>query len=343
MAKIKQVFTDDREIAHLWMHQTQESARNPRRNFYFDGPMIYSYGSHFPIAKLATNAILFTTRTYSITTSRHIGAVRQAIHGNDLPVFYLPDPSDAYPACFESYRKRIEDLIESIKPRTRQTTKAGILAEISSLTEQSNEFAEWAGLPDRLTLPASIEQASTDLAAVRAEQLARVERDRQHHQRVLKREHAVYRRTHAGELERWRETGDRAFLTKRVDCDGTSFDYWERLNLHAWDTALLRHNVERNEVETSMGAYVPLTHAERAYRFVAALREKHQAWQTNGHTFHIGPYPLESVDAKGNIKIGCHSITWAEISVFAAHMGWDKSSAPETLHLLIHQARGLLK
>ena len=64
----KHVF-DTGEIPHLWAHRTQDDARNRQGNLYFTGDTIYSYGSHFPIARHVVNeagerAVLFTTATY---------------------------------------------------------------------------------------------------------------------------------------------------------------------------------------------------------------------------------------------------------------------------------------
>lgn len=67
---MKRVFPTD-EIAHIWAHQRQDEARNSGGNFYFNGPTIYSYGGHFPIASLSgkhPNVVYFTTRGYSNTT-----------------------------------------------------------------------------------------------------------------------------------------------------------------------------------------------------------------------------------------------------------------------------------
>ena len=80
-------------VAHLWAHQSQESARNSG-NFYFEGKDIYSYGDHFRCASFETNqqgekAYLVTTRTYSTTTAKHMGMVRKAIPGYET-VFYTP-------------------------------------------------------------------------------------------------------------------------------------------------------------------------------------------------------------------------------------------------------------
>ena len=81
------------EIPHLWAHQSQDEARNSSSSFYFSGPTIYSYGSHFPIARHVTNnqgerAILFTIARRSVTTSGHCAAVARAIPSN-ISVFHV--------------------------------------------------------------------------------------------------------------------------------------------------------------------------------------------------------------------------------------------------------------
>jgi len=53
MKKRKKLVFDTGEIPHLWAHRTQEEARNRQGNLYFTGDTIYSYGSHFPIARHA--------------------------------------------------------------------------------------------------------------------------------------------------------------------------------------------------------------------------------------------------------------------------------------------------
>ena len=83
------------EIPHLWAHRTQDEARNPQGNLYFSGDTIYSYGSHFPVARHVVSeegerAVLFTTATYSVTTSSYCSAVRSAIPSG-IPVFHVPN------------------------------------------------------------------------------------------------------------------------------------------------------------------------------------------------------------------------------------------------------------
>src|SRR5262249_10971073 len=91
MSKRQRHVFPNREIPHLWAHQTQDNARNGTGSFYFDGPTIYSYGSHFPIATHVRGlqrqaGVLFTCDKSSITTSQHMHAVQAAIPP-DVPVF----------------------------------------------------------------------------------------------------------------------------------------------------------------------------------------------------------------------------------------------------------------
>lgn len=92
---VREVYPTD-EIPHLWVHSKVTSARNGgRNNLFCDDDTIYSYGRHFPIARHVTRrgkgkAILFTTRSYSVTTARHVRLVRRAIP-SDVRLIYCAD------------------------------------------------------------------------------------------------------------------------------------------------------------------------------------------------------------------------------------------------------------
>ena len=146
------------EVPHLWAHQTQDGARTPNGNLYFEGKTIYSYGAHFPIATFVSNAdgrtaVLFTTRTYSITTAGHCSTVRQAIQ-HLSPVFHVPltnllcrygnDGSvqslvaDNKAALLTDYLARIERLsAEVARAKAHRDWK---FAELTKLVAEANEF-----------------------------------------------------------------------------------------------------------------------------------------------------------------------------------------------------------
>lgn len=66
---------NNREVAHFWANQSKPSAKGS--HFFYEGDTIYSYGYHFPIARLITNpvnkkrAYLYNSGRYSQTTSKH--------------------------------------------------------------------------------------------------------------------------------------------------------------------------------------------------------------------------------------------------------------------------------
>lgn len=308
--RTKQVFDTD-EIAHLWRHQTQESARNAQGNLFFEKDTIYSYRRGFPIArhiagKKGDKAILFTTRTYSVTTGRHIADVRRAIHGNDVKVFYVEDVDGSSSRQLESYQDRIKNAAtEVIAPRIRQTTRVAKWEALLGLIEDANDYARFIGVKPTFKTPESMEALEGQLELER-------KRDEAKNKRIQARRN----REHAAIVAQVRaESGPmiQAWIAgeSRIELGGEQ--QYVRVP-YAIPEAYLR--VEDGEVVTSKCARFPIDHAKRAFRFVAALRAKGQTWQTNGHTFHVGHFKLDKVDIKGNVTAGCHFVEWAEIERF---------------------------
>ena len=63
------------EVARNWAKQTGKGKRGFR--VFYDGEIIFSYGRHFPIAKLTPQGILFTSRSASVSTAKHKSIVRR--------------------------------------------------------------------------------------------------------------------------------------------------------------------------------------------------------------------------------------------------------------------------
>ncbi len=100
MARLRRVM-DAAMVAHVWAQQSQDDARTPRGNFYFDGPTIFSYGSHFPCAMFTEDlhgnkCVLVTERTHSNTTAKHMRHVRDAVRGLDIKVWYVDRVRDRW-------------------------------------------------------------------------------------------------------------------------------------------------------------------------------------------------------------------------------------------------------
>lgn len=138
---MKKVFTDISQVAHLWANKVQEEARNSG-NFYFSGDTIYSYGSHFPIAKHVTyngkEAVLFTTRTYSNTTSKHIGVVKMACR--HLNVIYCQNPENSHSSNLENFQTRLEEIAKGLN---RARKPEIYLNQISQINEEIRKYIEF--------------------------------------------------------------------------------------------------------------------------------------------------------------------------------------------------------
>ena len=67
------------DVCRAWARQSQPTARNRRGTVYYDGLTIYSYGAHYPIARIwPKDILLVNSGRRSVTTARHRGWVIHA-------------------------------------------------------------------------------------------------------------------------------------------------------------------------------------------------------------------------------------------------------------------------
>src|SRR5260370_32447533 len=144
------------EIPHLWFHQTQSDARS-QGNISFDGDTIYSYGTHFPIARHVTSkggrrAVLFTTRGYSVTTSGHCSSVRQAIPSGTT-VFSVPNVrSDSWSGNVVDHAANLAHFVTESKDALGKAGRAPVsgqsdIASAFGLRETARKYAKLFGVP----------------------------------------------------------------------------------------------------------------------------------------------------------------------------------------------------
>jgi hypothetical protein len=67
-----QVFTNDM-VSHVWAQQSQQSGRSANGQFYFEGPFLYSYGTHYIAGLFAAvgGPVFINADSNSMTTNRH--------------------------------------------------------------------------------------------------------------------------------------------------------------------------------------------------------------------------------------------------------------------------------
>ena len=68
---MRTVFTTDM-VAHVWAQQTQAAGRAQKGSVFFEGPTLYSYGTHFVTGHILPSGVaLLNADSYSVTTSSH--------------------------------------------------------------------------------------------------------------------------------------------------------------------------------------------------------------------------------------------------------------------------------
>ena len=367
MARKRHVFPTD-EVPHLWAHQTQDEARNPGGNLFFKGDTIYSYGEHFPIARLVTSkvtgarGVLVNEARYSVTTSKHQSMVRRAVP-NSFEEFSVPDVFAGIPKKAWDRREGHKGNLAYYKQEAEQRNAQALRAVHSDSIEwkakdaqtyvtEATRYAQFFGLKTpKINQP--VQEIENRLAYIREREAIR-----ETPEYIEKREQALQRK-HAGLLEQYRKSIEefRASLTEKIAQwrAGESVNFYAQypafyyqqsravrrfLNSQiALDTrpvpTMLRVSKDGQDVETSLGARVPVSHAVRGLRFVRSVVQSGNEYVRNGHTLHLGHYAIDRIEVNGTLHAGCHVISFEEIERLAPSLESlpvsEVSETPETV------------
>lgn len=135
----------------------------------------------------------------------------------------------------------------------------------------------------------------------------------------------------------WRDTGKWPHLNLTVAMDRPYEHYkqraqYTRAGFTVPEVKSLAHGgrmdcllrVNGDEIETSRGARIPLDHAPRLWRFIQAIKAAGIPYAHAGHTNYAGEFKIDSIDAAGNLKAGCHMLEYAELRRLAVTLGLEK-------------------
>lgn len=292
---MKKVLNND-NVAHTWAYQSQNEAYTPNRSFYFYGPTIYSYGSHFPIAKHVTNskgetAILFTSRSYSNTTAKHISHTYRAIpYKNEI--IYCGDPT----ATANDNLFFWDNIINGIYANLSKAKKPEkYLLELSQLKDKIEKYCTFMGVEIpapilvklEITSKAESIEAVNKAKALKAEQIAKEEKEKQ----------------------------------KEINKQIKKFRAFERFNLYG-KFSYLRYNEATQRIETSQRIEIPIEAAKRLYKTIKeALKDINNPTSQMLENLKILDYKVKNLQ-KEFIEIGCHTIQMKEINKIAKQLNF---------------------
>lgn len=281
-------------IAHEWANRQDGSGIGAGGNMLYGGGCVYSYGDHFIIAKHVQNergerAVLFTERTYSQTTAKHIAIVRDA--SSHLDKLHVADPALDKDELFNDWQERIVAIAGKLAVAQRPQKLA---TEIEKLYHQAERYADFFGydMPEKLVLAGNIRN-SESFADYVAKEKAERDAERLVQAKRLK-------KVQAQRLKDWR-----AFETKGIG------------SLDGWD--YLRFVEQTCEVETTQQVTFTLFDAKALYLFIEDTLRK-DTYAENSEKF-LGEYTIIEIN-KAYIRIGCHKVAIKEINRFADQRGW---------------------
>lgn len=318
---MKTVF-ENRMVAHVWAQRNQAQGRSSNGQFYFNGDTIYSYGSHFPIASFVkdlqgNDRLLFVTRSYSVTTSRHIAYVRQALSQEQQSmIVYCYTPTNSHSSNIEHYDLDIKEYLRMLSQyantKIRQSTRDKIACNINVQITRRNEYGKLFIKDYKpLVLPENIAQLAEDLAKQEKNKMVALKRKRT----LAKNKRLTEAESILGKRENWPELWRDKY--EAIECDydvRNTFDSYLREKIGV----LLR--LVDNEIVTSKGARFPIDHAKKAFTLIKKIHDNKGSYTHDNHTVALGNFRIDEIESTGNVKAGCHYVKYEEIELMAKRL-----------------------
>lgn len=337
---------NNQEVAHLWAHAAQDYARGS--NMYFRGSVVYSYGEHFPMGirftdKSGEPVFVLTDDGYSPTTSGHQNYVRRAVNHYGK-TFHVPSLRGIYPdtppeEIAETVKRYVaESLDQALKmkktePRYQLAEKANryheAMLRLGAELGQLNKFARIMGsirAKREKTLDGAMEYREK-LAIAKAKGDATRAKNWENRHAIAAEKQKKREEQEKLDREKWEIEKPQAIADwrngKPLDSRYNRYSYSYPYNASVTDDVgtMLRLSEDKKEIETSQSAHFPVEHAVKLFPLWRTLVSHKREYNRNGHTIHLGPYALDSIDSEGNIKAGCHYIKREEVEHIARILG----------------------
>ena len=237
---MKTRFSSNAGVCHAFATQsTEKTARISAGHLFAVDNVIYSYGYHFPIAKkLDETTILFTLRSYSNTTARHIREARAALSHYRFIYCYWFDDHDA------NLKQFVEDINELAGKLTRARSFNSVRYGWQQATKLQSRLEAYCTyysipVPDHAPLPEYSDQYLYEL------------RNRDNLRAANKEARPAELAT--ARLQKW-----------------LSFKTDQTPDLPYNSPVLVRFNEAKQRFETSKGVQIPLEAARRIAATIAA-------------------------------------------------------------------------
>lgn len=295
---MKTVFNNS-QVAHIWANGSQSHGRNSTGSFYFEGDKIYSYGSHYLAGQIYTptkdqfmghnykKVYLINDHNYSPSTAKHLNHIFHAIDKKTHLWLSVEKPDNPKESLIIKQKELIDNFFKYFSEIKPSQYFADSDSWFFGIVERFNQVCEFFGYDLKLNFDCFKD--------------------------VIK-EHYLYRQKRYEELntpeaiekrEKEREKREERKRLKAIKDYEEKIRQWKSFetnqNLYSLNTIFLR--VKDNEIQTSKGASVPLSHGLRILDLVLKRQAKPGE--------RVGLFTLEDYN-ETTVKIGCHTINIKE-------------------------------
>lgn len=316
---MRHVFSSHNEVAHVWANDHKRVGHGSGKNVYFSGSTIYSYGSHFPIARFVEvkgrSFVLFTTRSYSVSTAKHISIVRRALGYRDTIDVRDPSSSD--------WKGMVKELLTEAGQLKEQAARRRCdyrrSADLAAAEKKMNDARFLAGIAG-MRLPKSDEEAFAKLQRDAAKAARKARKEAEERRKAEAARKARLEELWEAAKPYWR---DRAPIPADIMGAAAELGVYNVASAHGFSVAM-RLTPDGSEIETSWGARFPTEHGIRAFRVLKMAwsrmgEDEAVVTSVNSPGPRLGHYRIDRIDPNG-VKAGCHYVSRAEIELMAERL-----------------------
>lgn len=229
--------------ANLFATQSQIEAYTPNRSLYFYDKSIFSYGSHFCIAKfIDSKTLLFTERSYSNTTAKHISVVSHAT--SHIDKIYCASPNWSHVDNFNFWLENAEQLTQKL---SRANKPEIYISQLQQIENKATIYANYFNIAIPETLQSVLKVTTkAEILAYMENKAELIKAKKIAKEKALKKEHTT-------NLKKWRN-----FEINRLFTRNEGRDY-------------LRKDSEF--FQTSQGVKIPLEIGLKLYKNLSNLKQ----------------------------------------------------------------------
>lgn len=348
LPKKPRTFFTSKEIAHVWANEGAPEGNSPG-NMSFNGAAFYSYGTTIAriIKHRGKKAYLFESAGFSSSTSHHQGCARSAVAQEEKKFFVCQgrrgQSLDFTPAKLRDYYiGRFKEVQNQDSPKAH--VRAEDVVRRGRALSNALDVCHFFKLPTKRLanmekkFQQELDEASEIVQAYEEKRkVIREERDRKRQAKAIEQAVEKAQAFLRGETDSFYgldllKLGQHDELYRQAEAhllevNQQKIERWlagdPDVHLDYELPIMLRVAPDDGSavVETSRGARVPLTEAERTYRFILKVHDR--GWHASGEQHQVGMYALKRV-LPDEIVVGCHHIAWSEVERFAKSQGWSQ-------------------